>query len=186
MNKFYHVARRTLTPGQVLNLTKIETLTGSIENIPIWTADDFRKSLTTYYPEGVSSHGIRYLYDPWQQTKDINGEAYYQVSPLIETTFEYIRKWKFSDKKSRFQSVFACQSLEDAKKIIEGPFRGAGQIYEVECKEYSLADMNLLFMGSSYVGNLIFAEKYWNNERSHNPFVEVLMHSPVTIIDAVK
>lgn len=49
----------------------------------------------------------------------------------------------------------------------------------------SRADMNLLRQGGSIIGIQIMAEKYWNGIESQNPFLEVLMGTPIKIIEEI-
>jgi hypothetical protein len=185
MATFYHVARVDISQHQEFNLRSIDSFPGDITLLPIWTREDFINTLKHYYADGISEHGARYLYNPFYPIKDPAHNDYYPVTPMIENIFELIRKLKFPEQRSRFQSIFACLTLEDAKNIIVKTFNGMGAIFEVECDEYVLKDMNLLFLGNSYVGSLIYAEKYWRGDRTDNPFLEVLMSPPVKIKNVI-
>ncbi|MCG2609168.1 hypothetical protein LZZ98_11660 [Acinetobacter sp. SM34] len=45
--------------------------------------------------------------------------------------------------------------------------------------------MNLLRQAGSVIGLKVTANKYWGGQSTENPFWEVLMESPVKILEAV-
>lgn len=92
---------------------------------------------------------------------------------------------KFPNRKSRFECSFACLTIEDALKIRVEQFDNVGKIYKVSCDKFSIADMNLLRQGGSIIGIQIMAEKYWSGIESQNPFLEVLMETPIKIIEEI-
>lgn len=52
----------------------------------------------------ISEHGLRYLFP----RRELNGDD------LMELIVELVRQMQFPEKPSRYQSIFACKSIEDA------------------------------------------------------------------------
>lgn len=105
----------------------------------------------------LSPHGINYFVDC--NTKSLS-------TMWIELYFEKTRVNFFKNRLSRFQSLFACVSLEDAIRFWE-TYRShmasaeEMKIYEIECKSYFRADMNALG-GESFNDLPNQAAAYWS------------------------
>jgi len=180
MNEFFHVSRSDLSGISQFNLKHFQ---GYIEAEMFYTAQEFTDLKLRSYPNGISKHGELYLHHPFKaEGPDL---AFTRNELVLETTLELIRQMKFRNRKSRFEITFGCLSLEDAIKLKTEYFNGNGEIYKVNCENYSLADMNLVRQAGSIIGLQILAEKYWNGELSATPFQEVLMENPVTILETV-
>ncbi len=104
----------------------------------------------------------------------------------IESTFELVRLWRFPDKPSRFISFYGCETFEEAQTFKQNYRGGNGFIFKVSAESYFKADMSLLMTGASVITNYFFEEKYWKGESGKNPFWEVLMRGPVTILSKVE
>ena len=180
MSEFYLVSFNELDVNQKLSLQ-----TGN--NIPFWSIKDFysesevKETLKNLFPKGISMHGIQYF-----STKiDFNNKNNLNVL-MIELIFELVRKAKFSDKPSRFLSVFGCKSYEMAKKFRKDYRNNKGGIYKVLAENWSKFDMNFLKLGTSILGSQILAEKYWGGTASNNPFWEILMTGEIKVVEKVK
>lgn len=180
MAEFYHVSRADISSLKELDLIKFDGVIGAEK---IYNPEEFQLYKSELYPDGISKHGEIYLHNVFKATGP--NLAFTPNEFLIETTFEIIRRLKFPNRKSRFECTFACLTIEDAKKIRVEQFNNAGKIYKVSCDKFSIADMNLLRQGGSIIGIQIMAEKYWNGIESQNPSFEVLMETPIKIIEEI-
>lgn len=184
MNEFFLVSLNELEVNQQL------TLTTNTQEIPKWnvenlyTEEEVTNKLTELYPDGVSKHGLQYLSERFDYPK-INGKDYLPYLPLIELTFELIRKIKFNDKPSRFTCVFGSETLEEASTFNKDYRGNKGSIYKVSAEEWVKLDMKLLYVGPSILGNEILAEKYWKGESSKEPFWEVLMTGEIKVLEKI-
>lgn len=180
MAEFYHVSRADISSLKELDLIKFD---GVIEAEKFYNPEEFKLYKSELYPDGISKHGEIYLHNVFKATGP--NLAFTPNEFLIETAFELTRRLKFPNRKSRFECTFACLTIEDAKKIRVEQFNNAGKIYKVSCDKFSIADMNLLRQGGSIIGIQIMAEKYWSGIKSQNPFLEVLMETPIKIIEEI-
>lgn len=181
MNEFYHVSRGDISGIKEFNLYKFD---GFIEAKPFYDASEFKEYKKDIFPNGISKHGERYLHNAFKSTGP--NLSFTQNEFIIETTLELIRRLKFTERKSRFVSWFACLSLEDAKRVKMSVFKNNGTIYKVSCNSFFKADMSLLRQAGSIIGIQIVAEKYWLGQASAVPFWEILMEPPITIIEKVE
>lgn len=185
MTEFYLVSLKELEISQKLNLQT------EINDIPFWNIqglyneNEAKIKLKELYPNGISKHGIQYLSEKFDFSKS-NGKDYVSNMPMIELTFELVRKIKFPNKPSRFTSVFGCESYEMAEKFRQEYRNNQGKIYKVLAERWNRLDMKFLYVGPSILGNQIMAEKYWSEEPSSNPFWEILMTGNIEVIDKME
>lgn len=177
MPYFYHVTRSNI---ENISEFALGVWDGYIAAGGLYSADEFKEQKLKSYPNGISQHGVNYLHHPC--TKD--AEMGLHFSHYIENTFELIRRLNFPDRTSRFLCSFGCLTVEDALKLRIENFQNFGIIYKVSCESFFVADMNLLKTGS-IIGMEIMANKYWKGNASANPFWEVLMDTPVTIVEQI-
>lgn len=180
MAEFYHVSRADISSLKELNLINFD---GIIEAENFYNSEEFKLYKSELYPDGISKHGEIYLHNVFKATGP--NLAFTPNEFFIETTFELARRLKFPNRKSRFECTFACLTIEDALKIRVEQFNNVGKIYKVSCAKFSIADMSLLRQGGSIIGIQIMAEKYWSGIESQNPFLEVLMETPIRIIEEI-
>jgi len=149
-----------------------------------FTKTDLEGLVAELFPSGLSSHGKSYLLDQCLVVSTDQGPAPYAPHiPMIELVSELVRRSLFPEKPSRYTVLFAWSSLEEARAFKES--HGGGIIYEVEAKSGCKADMNMLFLGGSGIGALLFAMKYWRGDASPNPKWEHLLVPPVQILGEV-
>jgi hypothetical protein len=86
------------------------------------------------FPSGLSSHGKTWLLDS-------NSEPH---TRLREMVFEFVRRSSFPGKPSRFQSVFAFNTLDDAKAFCNFYAAPGSAIWEVTAVDSFRANMMLL------------------------------------------
>ncbi|RLC64268.1 MAG: DUF2441 domain-containing protein [Chloroflexi bacterium] len=169
MTKFYTVDRcGTLRAGLAIELVRYTDI----------KPPELQIHVDEMFPGGVSSHGERYFLKAQQSPK--------LASPSTEILFEYVRRALYPHRPSRFQSVFAFESKDQA--IIFSQKFGSGDepIWEVEAKESFRGDMNLLTTGPSILVWSYFANKYWKGEPGTDPFWEVLLVPPVHVIHKIQ
>lgn len=141
------------------------------------------------FPNGVSRHGVEYFIESGhaQPNADTNG--------MIEMIAELMRRLKYPQRPSRFQSLFAWQTLEDAHRFA-GPSKlprpdnanPAFAVWEVDTMgpgETFASDMKLLSLGACWLDAFIHIDAYWHQDYSSDPFVEVLLPLPVRVIRQV-
>jgi hypothetical protein len=93
------------------------------------------------FPEGFSVHGERYFLKNSSNSNSIN--------PNIELIFEIVRQAHYEDKPSRFQSFFATETVEDAKKFSSKFGTDNDLVFKIECECYFKADMSLLTLNNT-------------------------------------
>ena len=174
MNSFFHIDwSLCLQEGQIINLNKFS------DNIP----EKIQSHVNLLFPKGISSHGRTYIvseifnYDHCTVTRSVN---------IIEYLFEYVRKSYYSQRPSRFQSVFAFDNIEKAKFFQDKYRNSQGNIWEIESEESFKVDMNLLTLGNSLLEADYYAHLYWKGETTGNPFWEYLLVPPVKVIRKVE
>jgi hypothetical protein len=148
------------------------------------TKEDAVGKINSLYPNGLSWHGQNAFFDQYYY-EQVDGRSYVLRQPMLELSYELVRLSHFSDLPSRFTSFYACESLADAQHFRTKHCEGQGVIHRVSCEQYFRFDMNLLHLGIGIPSTLVFAERYWRSEAGPNPFWEILMQGPVTILDQV-
>lgn len=185
IKEFYHVSclpKRfpTLPQTLALDLACLELPRYSID--PAW--EEFKQLVKEYYPEGLSTFGKDYLMEPVRYER-VNGYGYISNVMSIDAYFELVRRLRFSDRPSRYQSFFAWETLSEAQAFNQFKTAGQGEIFKVISAKAIRLDANWLKIGQLYLEGIIFAEKYWKGEASENPSWEWLLRFPVTVIEQV-
>lgn len=138
-------------------------------------------TLSALFSSGISVHGQRYLLDRYPYAKDMVA-----VSPIIELTAELVRRWRFPGRPSRFESLFACETCEDARGFRMRHGQPYNRILRVSAQAHFRGDMNLLCLGPTIASSLNLLQKYWRGEASADPFWEILLSAPVHILGQVE
>ena len=156
----------SLTEGQVCSLVKYSDV------MPPALADHVEE----LFPDGISAHGERYF---------LRDEAKVTITnPMLELLFEQVRRAAFSQCPSRLQSMFAVETLAEAKRF-QSDYGGAA-IYKVKADVIFRGDMNLLHGGNSTLVTSWFAHQYWKGEAGpQTPFWEWLLQCPVNVYERV-
>jgi hypothetical protein len=179
----------TLDRANSLQENAILDLKNTDSSLPYWTTEglfseaDLHEHLQTIFPEGLSMHGWKYAKE--RHTHGTRPNFSHNVSCLAEMNFEYVRKGFFADKPSRFQSMFACESIEEAKIFKEKFGNVDNKIYEIEGRESLRVDMSLILLGTQNVTGSFLAHKYWRGEAGTNPFWEHIVKLPVQVLREV-
>lgn len=183
MPEFFHVdrIRGRLNEGQVISFI--------FDQSSITDSNNRAANFISMFPEGVTCHGWEYLLKDRRISpdKDKNG--------MIEMLAEYIRRSHYPDRLSRFQSFFACRTIQDAERFIslspittpEGQVRHQGDIWVVQCENVALeADMKFLGLGDSWIDAITKLHLYWAGEIGEDPLKELLLKPPITVVKKVK
>lgn len=174
--RFYHIDRTcSLNEEDTINLIKyidINSTDGDKSNTLL-----LQNKVDEMFPDGVSKHGEQYY---------ISSSLFNDTNCDIELIFELVRRYKYPDKLSRFESFFAVD--KENIPIMLNQLRCNSnnvKIFEVECEEYSKHDMKLLNKGGNLV-NTVFADLYWEGKTLGCPTYEYLLKPPVKIIREIK
>lgn len=134
------------------------------------------KHVQELFPYGVSAHGERYFLRNEAQTLLVN--------PMLELLFEQVRRAAHAERPSRFKSMFAVETLAEARQF-QSQYGGTA-IYKVNSEVVFRCDMNLLHAGNSILVTSWFAHQYWKGEAgSDEPFWEWLLECPVNVGERV-
>lgn len=161
----YHVDRsRTLAAGATIDTAPAPVLPADVPD------------LESEWPGGLTAHGLRYACS-----------MTFDGSTVPEWLFELVRRNEFAEAHSRFQSIFALESLFDARA-----FRHYGggvldvPIFRVHGQLAHRANMNLIRWNAPALGGLARAREYWRGEQGiAAPMWELLLAPPVRVLDLV-
>ncbi|HEY3984972.1 DUF2441 domain-containing protein [Cedecea sp.] len=133
---------------------------------------------------GVSRHANNYFFN---YNINLTGSEE-RFDAMIEMLLEERRKSNFREKPSRFQALFACESINEAVRFRDYSRLPPGTpIFEVNSTpHYHRGDMNLLNMNCTPVELSHRLDLYWQGEtkpisKGYQPLWEVLIPLPVTI-----
>jgi len=131
-----------------------------------------------YFPNGLSPHGLQVISNYKMTAPNIN-------EPITEIIFELVRLLHFPDAPSRLSSLYASESIAQAKqwqqlwiKNFENQEEQIGQsLWEIEFETNAqLYDAHLLDIDThnefSYLLSLENAHMYWEQEFTKNPLLE--------------
>ena len=191
LNKAYCWHRNTIHnnifyPGKVLNqISDTRTL------LKYFTDQEQITLAKKYFPNGFNPHAL-YILKNWQMhNPDV-------MQPIIEIVFELVRQLHFPDAPSRLTSLYACETIEQAKQWQQLFFENfhhdrnedieqmANGLWEIEFTTNArLYDASFLDVPPdsifSYIQHLECAYNYWNGNLSKTPLPELLVPYPVTI-----
>jgi hypothetical protein len=142
---------------------------------------DLAKHFASHFPLGVSQHGAQYL----------NSTVTTPGGPAIELVWESMRRAQFPHRPSRFTSVFAWQTLDEAKAFQAVSNVPGATIWAVHAEVGFVANMSLLNVGTSLLRATQLAELYWNGQAGpigiglQAPSWEVLLTLPVKVLHRV-
>ncbi|MBF6989287.1 DUF2441 domain-containing protein [Cupriavidus sp. IK-TO18] len=141
---------------------------------------DLAQHFSSHYPMGVSRHGAQYL----------NSKVTAPGGPAVELVWESIRRAHFPHRPSRFTSVFAWQTLDEAKAF-QALAQTPAKIWAVEAERGFVANMSLLNVSTSLLRAMQIAELYWEGHVGptdiglQTPRWEVLLSLPVKALHSV-
>ena len=176
MSEYFHVfvpgalvnqpGSAVLAEGQALDLTTVYP----------WAPTSATQLVREWFPNGMTQHGIRYL---------LAADAQIERDRTIELVWEMVRRSEFHERPSRMDSIFAWETLDDAKAF-QARHRAHFQtlIYRVDGEARHRANMPLLsaFAGAG-VSGIQDARAYWRGERGMAAELwEYLLAPPVTVL----
>lgn len=182
MVKFYTVDRS----GEVNESDKFELITDFsqskyLELPDLFSQEDNVKCINEYFPNGISRHGQIYLFGYPSFARRTQNNNLIPSVEMIEAIFELVRRKDFPELPSRMTSMFAWQTINEAKVFADSYPQGSYKILEVESDNVFIGDMSLLTLGGQVINSYVLAKKYWSGERSPSPKLEVLISLPVII-----
>ncbi|EBS4563067.1 DUF2441 domain-containing protein [Salmonella enterica subsp. enterica serovar Bovismorbificans] len=180
-NTYYTVdLARRLEPSCTFYLLKVEP------ELP-----DLRDFLCQLYPDGVSMHGYNYLCNP---VPDMSNASTDSQALLVDLVFELVRLAHFPSKPSRYQCIFATESIEDARDFRKSQdYRShkydvlSAPIYRViAAKDVHRGDMRLINNKCSVLELYRRAHLYWSGKTAvlyeeYRPLWEILIPLPAII-----
>jgi len=141
-----------------------------------WLPDDtdmYSSATRQYFPEGTTPHGTALLTSEFMDNNTI----------IREFAFEAYRREFESKYPSRFQSVFACDSLdclEQYATIHCNP--GDYDVYTIETDAvHGPFDIHQLGKGVNMVGMFDSAVAYWRQMECQHPLLEYLIEPPAVV-----
>lgn len=183
MPEFFTVDRNgSCAPGSVIKLIPPHYNFAHLHNKNLETSDEIAQTISALFPDGVSPHGHRYLFERHNYVQNMA----IPVSPAIELISELVRRAEFPNRPSRFTSLFGTETLEVAQTFRSKNGQPHHRIFRVSCENSFRADMCLLSLGASNASSLNLARKFWRGEGSQNPHWECLLVPPIAIIEQVE
>jgi hypothetical protein len=148
-----------------------------------FSAADLAAHVEALYPDGLSLHGWEYM--TWRLVPFTEPNSRIAFTPnerAIELVFEYVRAASFPKQPSRFQSYFGWESLDEARIIATQSGR---PIYRIESDRTVRLDMQWLGLSDQNAIASYQAHKYWSGVATPQPKWEVLMVSPVRVVETI-
>ncbi len=182
---FFHVSRLGKLPAKL-------SLDGKVPDFAALRTDNYfnekqyQEAIDRFLPNGISKQGENYLFKPLEYFKINDNENSVTYSPVIEMVFELVRQLHFANLPSRYASLFAWKTIEEAYEFIK--YHGGNHdciIYKISACNFFKADMNLVRLGYSAAAGYTIANSYWKGIASENPKWEYLLSYPIQIIDEV-
>lgn len=181
---YYSVDRHgTCAEGKECQLEPYEDRTEPLQGIG--------EHIRAMCPEGYSVHGKRYYSHGGRNEpscgsyrQDYTCSPYYKDA-LLELLAELVRQAHYRDKPSRFQSMFAWDSLANAKTWQSNHAPGS-PIYElIPTQRVHRGDMALLTLGGTMARINMQLHLYWQGNTlvssDHSPTWEYLLEHPVRV-----
>ena len=173
--------KRIYVVGQTIHLYQTDPLKGRPllnSNTGLFTSRDIESHIRELFPDGLSAHGWQYMADRVINPV-LNGQQYTPCNHAIEILFENVRRANFSQRPSRFQSVFGFETAEAAAAFNTGGW----STFLLEAKKSIRLDQTWLRISEQSSIASYSAHKYWSGESSPNPQWELLLAPPVRIVD---
>ena len=128
-------------------------------------------------PNGLSQHGNYYLVSS-------NLDEASSLNSHTEMLFEWVRRARYPDRPSRFQSMFAVGDIDSAIRFMSIYGSRNQAVYELSSLGAFRADMRLItYPRQTAILSSYFAELYWQGLPWHEgePTWEWIVPCPVTI-----
>lgn len=131
------------------------------------------------YPSGLSHHGLGYLLGTYRDAPVGDVE--------LEMLFDLVRRLRYPEAPSRYQCIFAVESLDAAMKMAEKLKANTPRVFKLQSDNAFRADMRLLNSDNSPLGKYYLADLYWAGKTPADgtPTWEWLVPCPVVIGERV-
>jgi len=157
-----------LVPGVVLGRTRHRDI----------EPPELQDHVDELFPRGVTRHGNEYLLNGGKPAQDVSGN--------IELLFEYVRRARFPNAPSRFESIFGWEDPQAARDFGLRCGQPNAAVWEVESTLGPFrADMRCLTLDGSVLGISYLAERYWSQLEAAQvgqPEWELLLTPPVRVL----
>ncbi|PND53624.1 DUF2441 domain-containing protein [Rhodococcus sp. ENV425] len=164
---FYTVDRKgSLQQGQTMELIRFDDV----------DPPELQEHLDMLFPKGVTAHG---------DNNFVKNDTHFQISSYtIELVWENVRRAHFPTTPSRFQSVFAVETLRAAQAFRNAFGQADHKIWIVEAQSSFRANMDLLRNASTALVTSYLAHLYWAQQSpsGHSEFWETLLTPPVRVL----
>lgn len=167
MPAFYHVDRaQTLHLGQEIQLSHNGDAGGLIKEM---------------YPDGFSRFGREYTQRAFVGPKAAPGQQMrLEMNALHDAVVELVRRDRYPNKPSRFQSLFCYGDLSSATQFIHERSDYPVTVWEIEDDRDHRGDAELL-EGTNFTDGVRKADQYWSGHQSAHPDWEVLIRLPTDV-----
>lgn len=135
------------------------------------------------HPQGLSRHGWQYMLGAIPREHN---------SGMLELLLEATRKIHYPDKPCRFHSMFACETIEMARRFGEIAKMPNSPIFEIHANSETAAhrgDMKLLAANHTIVSIDYRIHQYWRGltieDSGHVPLWECVVPLPATVGERV-
>ncbi|HGJ5855346.1 MAG TPA: hypothetical protein ACHBZ9_16855 [Arsenophonus nasoniae] len=177
MSTFFTLDRLgVLQAGMNINLIPIES-----------NLSELQSHISELFGLNISHHGNFHFLNTQINLVRSNDSC----SQIIEMLLEERRKAKYPYKPSRFKSMFACESTEDALWFCgKSGAPVCTPIFEISSSYFHRGDMNLLNMDCSPIELSHRLDLYWQGEtkqlyHEYFPFWEIVIPLPACIGNSV-
>lgn len=150
---------------------------------------EFQARALELFPNGVTPHGWNWFVSCNQNMFYIDQYGVTRWEPSTELIFEFVRRAEHPARPSRFESIFACETIDDAERFRNHFSSQSAAIWSVEAGQSFRADMEALSMvDATPLHAALYAGRYWSGEQAKplEPFWEVLLTPPVTVIEMIR
>ncbi|MGF6348132.1 hypothetical protein [Variovorax sp. W2I14] len=127
--------------------------------------DEIRTHINKKYPSGFSRHGAQYFRDAWLERTPLETQ-----SGILELLLECTRIAYYPAKPCRYQSMFACDSIEAALKFRTERGKPEDPIHELSPQaEPHRGDMSIYTLGGTFASIDCRLHLYWQGKTLNIP-----------------
>lgn len=166
---FYHVDRKKL-------LKSDQTI--DYIQLPSDSAHEILSYCNNHFPDGLSSIGFIYTYA-------VNPQDFRYPAYASEIFLELYRQWNFPELPSRFQSICASNSIDQAINWYKHLNLQSANLVTFESEKYLKADASWrdLIAGNLNISTIeLWAHNYWSGVVYLNaPRIEYLVKLPIKV-----
>jgi hypothetical protein len=150
---------------------------------------EFQARALELFPSGTTTHGWEWFTSCSRNIFYVDEYGVTRWEPSTELIFELVRRAEHPERPSRFESIFASETIDDAERFRNQFSSQAASIWAVEADEWFRADMEALNMtDATPLHAALYASRYWKGEQAKpfEPLWEMLLVPPVRVIEMVR